>query len=109
MNKEIKEEYKAIGETDDEIIYEVKWTEENGYYTDKIKIPKSFIQFQKQDLIKKKKYLICEECGATAKEVNWKEYRKIKKRFELLTLNKEKLFENQRVKNILENFKGNNN
>ena len=35
----------------------------------------------KQDKIK---YLICEECGATAKKVKWKEYREIKKKHGLI-------------------------
>ena len=28
-------------------------------------------------------YHICPECGATAKKVNWKEYRQIKKKYNL--------------------------
>lgn len=39
----------------------------------------------------KKEYLICEECGATAKKVEWKEYREIKKRKGLLEEDRSKI------------------
>jgi len=39
----------------------------------------------------KKEYLICEECGATAKKVEWKEYREIKKKHGLLIEDKSKI------------------
>ena len=39
----------------------------------------------------KKEYLICEECGATAKKVEWEEYREIKKKHGLLIEDKSKI------------------
>jgi len=43
--REIK--YEAIGETDKEIIHEVKETTDKGIFIKTIKIPKSFILWQK--------------------------------------------------------------
>ena len=35
------------------------------------------------DGLQRDKYHICDQCGATAKEVNWKEYKQIKKKYNL--------------------------
>ena len=50
---------------------------------------KNFVQSEKHTKAKTtsasftKKLYICDQCGATAKKVNWKEYKQIKKKYNL--------------------------
>jgi len=38
---------------------------------------------EKQRFVNKKHYNICDQCGNTAEEVDWEEYKKIKRKFNL--------------------------
>ena len=51
----------------------------------------------------KRKYIICEECGATdsCKEVNWEEYKEIKKQkglYGVADMNKEEIIKKEKAK-----------